>query len=59
LVGEGKILFDPVFTRKTSPARTLAGHWATLGHGSGLPRRIGKEAGWAGLEKRQRFGPRL
>jgi hypothetical protein len=30
-----------------------------LGHGNGLQRRIRKEAGWAGLEKRQRFGPKL
>jgi hypothetical protein len=59
LVGEGKILLDQVFTGKTSPACARAGHWAALGHGIGLPRRIGKEAGRAGLEKRKRFGPRL
>jgi hypothetical protein len=59
LVGEGKILLGQVFTGKTSLAWARASHWAALGHGIGLPRRIGKEAGWACLEKRQRFAPRL
>jgi hypothetical protein len=40
LVGEGKILLGQVFTGKTSPAQDCASHWAALGHGIGLLRRI-------------------